>query len=452
MIKQLFSFCQANQLISPNDLVYVAVSGGMDSMALLHAFLTLSQTYVPLRIRAVHVNHGVRGAEADRDEQLVREYCAQNNVELVVKRLPRMPSAASEEVLRDARYRAFEELLQDVPRARLATAHTLDDQIETFLMRLGKGSALRGLTGIPVKRGAFIRPFLRFSRRQIEAYVKENSVPYVFDSSNADLHYLRNRIRQQLLPLFYVVFGDDVSQNLARTLENLADFYRLFESEWQHRAGEVLSKEEGKHVLLLDKYAQLHRLYRFRTIDYCISAYYPLNYSISRAYAGQIDSFILEAATGARLNVMENLWLVKGRAKAFFYLEQEQAESVPLFAGETVRFGQFELHVEFVAPEEVRFSSDSNVEYICGTSLRFPLRVRYWQPGDRFYPLGLGHSQKVKKFFVDQKIDRPEKHEIPILCNGDEIVWLCGLRLDERYRVREECKKIYRLTLKKIGK
>ncbi len=452
MIKQLFSFCQANQLISPNDLVYVAVSGGMDSMALLHAFLTLSQTYVPLRIKAVHVNHGVRGAEADRDEQLVRDYCAQNNVELVVKRLQGMPSTASEEVLRDARYRAFEELLQDTPQARLATAHTLDDNIETFLMRLGKGSSLRGLTGIPLKRGSFIRPFLRFSRGQIEAYVKENAIPYVFDSSNADAHYLRNRIRQQLLPLLHAIFGDDVSQNLARTLENLADFYQLFESEWQHKVREVLSEEEGKHVISLEKYAQLPHLYRFRTIDYCISAYYPLNYSISRAYAGRIDSFILEAATGARLNVMKNLWLAKGRAKAFFYLEQEQAESVPLFAGETVRFGPFELQIEPVAPEEVRFSSDSNVEYICGTFLHFPLRVRYWQPGDRFYPFGLGRSQKVKKFFVDQKIDRPEKHEIPILCNGEEIVWLCGLRLDNRYRVREECKKIYRLTLKKIGK
>ena len=159
MIKRLFSFCKNNQLISPNDLVIVAISGGMDSVALLDAFLSLSDL-IPLNIKAIHVNHGIRGSEADRDEYFVRSFCEQRKVELKVEHLQGMNSESPEAALREARYRVFDDVLEENPGAKLATAHTLDDNIETLLMRLAKGSSLKGLRGIPVKRGRYIRPFL----------------------------------------------------------------------------------------------------------------------------------------------------------------------------------------------------------------------------------------------------------------------------------------------------
>ena len=451
MIKRLFSFCKNNQLISPNDLVFVAISGGMDSVALLDAFLSLSDL-IPLNIKAIHVNHGIRGSEADRDEYFVRSFCEQRKVELKVEHLQGMNSESPEAALREARYRIFDALLAENPGAKLATAHTLDDNIETLLMRLAKGSSLKGLRGIPVKRGRYIRPFLFLTREEIERYVQERNLSFVQDSSNASLKYLRNRIRHQLVPVFRDIFGDQFYRGMGKSLQEINVFYDLFEKEFRQIADKVVTKRFGKIEISLEKYQMLAEPYRYRLIDYCISAFYPLNYSFSRTYLQRIDSFINEAGVGAVLNVYKDVKLVKDRHKVIVAKEHPQQADVLLLEPETkIRFGAFEIGIRSASFDEVRFSDDKNVEFICGDAIQFPLIIRRWQAGDRFYPLGLGKSQKLKEFFINRKVDVLSKNEIPIVCNGESIVWIAGYRLDERYRVHEKCKKIYQLTVEKIG-
>ncbi len=405
-----------------------------------------------LTVKAIHINHGIRGSEADRDEHFVRTLCTRLRVDLRVVHLQGLQKHSTEAQLREARYRAFDDLLSENPGAKLATAHNLDDNIETLLMRLAKGSSLKGLRGIPLKRGAYIRPLLFLRRAEIEDYVRERGLAFVQDSSNASLKYLRNRIRHQIVPVFKEIFGASFYDGLAKSIAEINEFYGLFEEEFMNRLPGLLVESSDKLEVDLRKYDTLHRLYRYRLIDYCISAFYPLNYSFSKTYLRQIDQFMHQAHSGAVLTVYEDVRLLKDRHKAVFLRQvSPQTEMVLLDTETKVRFGAFEIEIRKVLPEEVRFTDNKNLEYICGDALRFPLMVRPWRAGDRFYPLGMGKSQKVKEFFINQKIDVLTKHEIPLICNGTSIVWIAGYRLDERYRFHENCKTVYRLTIKKIG-
>ena len=456
LIQRLFSFCKSHQLISPNDTVFVAISGGMDSVALLDSLLELNKNMLPINIKAIHVNHGIRGAEAARDEHFVRSFCADRKVELEVVHLQGLHIRKDEATLREARYQAFETLLSKHPRAKLATAHTLDDNVETLIMRLAKGSSLKGLRGIPVKRGAYIRPFLFLTRAEIQQYVQSRKLSFVQDSSNASLNYLRNRIRHQLLPVFKEIFGEQFYAGMGKSLQEINAFYNLFEKEFARLAEETLVRHPDKIEIDLQKYKYLDILYRYRLIDYCISAFYPLNYSFSKTYMQRIDRFIRLARVGAVLNAYEDVRFVKDRQVVIVTRVSVPPSDVllsePLKSETKVRFGAFEIGIRKVSLADVKFSEDKNVEFICGDSICFPLVIRHWQAGDRFYPLGLGKSQKVKEFFINQKIDVLRKKEIPIVCNGDEIVWIAGMRLDERYRVHKTCKRIYRLKVNIEGK
>ena len=261
LIQRLFSFCKSHQLISPNDTVFVAISGGMDSVALLDSLLELNKNMLPINIKAIHVNHGIRGAEAARDEHFVRSFCADRKVELEVVHLQGLHIRKDEATLREARYQAFETLLSKHPRAKLATAHTLDDNVETLIMRLAKGSSLKGLRGIPVKRGAYIRPFLFLTRAEIQQYVQSRKLSFVQDSSNASLNYLRNRIRHQLLPVFKEIFGEQFYAGMGKSLQEINAFYNLFEKEFARLAEETLVRHPDKIEIDLQKYKYLDILY-----------------------------------------------------------------------------------------------------------------------------------------------------------------------------------------------
>jgi len=448
LIKRLVSFCKTHQLLFPKDIVFVAISGGIDSVALLDAFLALDDN-LPLTVKAIHVNHGVRGSESERDEHFVRSFCARRGVELTVVHLQGFNTASNEAALREARYRAFDELLGQHPGAKLATAHTLNDNIETLLMRLAKGSSLKGLRGIPVKRGPYIRPFLFLRRAEIEEYVRHRQLTFVRDSSNASFKYLRNRIRHQLLPVFEDIFGSQFYEGIARSLEEINDFYALFEREFFRKTEATIERKGDRIEIDLKKYTALDKRYRFRLIDYCISAFYPLNYSFSKTYLQRIDRFFDKARVGAVLNVHRDILLVKDRQKVILAKQNpQQTETLFLYPETKIRFHAFEIEIKKVSFAQVHLTNNKNVEFICGDNVRFPLLVRSWRPADRFYPLGLGKSQKVKDFFVRQKIDILSKKQIPLICNGDEIVWIAGYRLDERYRVHKKCQHIYKIEIK----
>ncbi len=453
MIKRFEAFCKTNQLFTHHDFIIIALSGGMDSVTLLHLFLQIKDLY-SLHIEALHVNHNIRGQESERDEQFVRQLCGQWNVPLIVEKLRLPDRRYNEDVLRTERYRIFEKVRQQQPNARIATAHTLSDQVETLLMRLAGGSSLKGLSGIPVKRKGYIRPLLFATRDEVKQYVQENKLNFVEDSSNNDLRYLRNRVRKYVIPALQQTFGPKFYEGFAKSAQKLEQYYRLFQREAETHFQKMVSNEEGQISLDLKGYTELDPLYRKQILASCICSYYPLNYTIPERYFDELEKFIAQGRTGAVFHLENDVRLLKDRHRLLFYREPQASNPVlRLNKNSEVRFGKFLIAVHEVHERaEVKIATDPNEEYICGDRLTFPLVVRSWQPGDRFFPLGMSKSQKVKAFFVNKKIARWQKSQIPLVCNGNEIVWIVGFRLDERYKVEENCKKIFKLTVKETKK
>jgi len=446
LIKRFISFIRSNHLVHPDDVVILAVSGGLDSMAMLSLF-EKAQAQLKLHLRVLHINHHVR-EDSDRDEILVGNICRQKKVPFTVKHLQGFDLSSSEEVLRQARYSAFEQELDKFPVARLATGHQLDDQIETVLMRLAKGSSLKGLTGIPVRRGAIIRPMLFLSRHEIERYVEQNKIPFRNDYTNDEDDHLRNRIRHQIVPAFRKVFGADFDRNMARSLTELSQIHRYISLQNEHDFGKLLEQKDREFYFNIRAYQKLPLWRRRQFLQYCISLIYPVNSFVSGNYFRAFDWFVESAAVGASFIIAQEAVAVKNRISIqFSQFVSHKAETKELFPGQIVYLGRNKISAEKVHYKDIRFSSQANLEYICCDQIKGPLTVRYWQPGDWFIPLGMKGRQKLSDFFVNRKIDRLQKNYIPLVCYKKQIIWVAGWRLDERFKVRPGCKNFMKLSM-----
>lgn len=416
-------------------------------MAMLYCFAELRQE-LGVQLRAVHVNHGVRIPDSDLDERFVADESRKLNIPCSIHRLRGFDSASSENDLREARYQIFREVVEKHTHARLATAHHLDDQLETFMMRLARGSSLKGLTGIPLRRGLFIRPFLFLKRSEIDQFVSEKGIPYRQDFSNFDEKKLRNKVRGQLTPALINTFGAEFYDGFAKSLNDLCAMHDFFESDSKRLFVEIVRQDGEDLTLNEDLYKILPARQRQRLLEYCISTFQPLNFGVPEKHRQLFDSFVSMAATGSYFSLKKDVRAVRERKGVRIYRQVLSSnETQELSPGQIVSIGRNEIGMKEVLSSEIKFDRNSQREYVCGQRFNFPLKVRNWQAGDFFYPLGLGLSQKLSDFFINQKIERAQKQNIPIVLNGDEIVWVAGYRLDDRYRVEAGCKTIYQLYI-----
>ena len=447
MIEKIADFIKANNLILPNDKIIAAVSGGVDSMVMLFCLKALRQE-LNFELSVIHINHGVRPGDSDGDEKLVKECCKLYGLENHSLKLQGYDLNSSEKILRDARYEAFNKILLQYPGAKIATAHTLDDQLETFLMRLAKGSKIKGLCGIPVKRDAFIRPMLQNTKQEMYQFAGDNDITFREDYTNKDIKKLRNQIRHKLVPVIINLFGKNFYEGLQQSQQDLNDVYSVFAKVMQNTFDNyVVEKDKGLEINLED-YQRLSLPERRQLLNGCISKFYPLNFQIRSTYFEQFEDFIKNASTGKQFQFENNLICVKNRASIFFTDKQEQSSNqLELYPGQVVCIGRNKISLKTVEDDERMINDNKNCELICGDNLKLPLTVRFWQQGDFFYPLGMQKKQKVSDFFVNVKINRMDKKNIPLVVNQSDILWIGGLRLDDRYKITKECKKIYKLEI-----
>ena len=402
-------------------------------------------------LRVIHVNHGIRGREAELDQKLVDEVCAQSQLPFFSEKLSGFGLDSSEEILREARYAVFETYLKKIPGGKIATAHHLNDRLETFLMRLAKGSGVKGLRSIPVRRGPFIRPLLFLSREEIRDYAEQHHISYRVDSTNKDRKKLRNHIREALTPALLDVFGRDFYRGFARSLQDLEEVYAVYEQANRKLFNETVEKTGNRLKFSLAHYKGLSARQQRHLLEYCISTFYPLNFGIAETYYKEFDKFTRKAQTGAVFHFDNNVRAFKERAYIVFY-QSERADFKPLqLAGpdSAAENHIFRIRIKRLSDRpDVLKNKNRFVEIICGDRLSFPLQVRGWQEGDWFYPLGMNRKQKLSDFYVNQKIERMDKKRLPLLLNKGEIVWVAGLRLDHRYRVKKECKTLYQVEVK----
>ena len=447
MIEKIATFIKDNSLILPNDRIIAAVSGGVDSMVMLFCLNSLKHD-LNFELSVIHINHGVRPGDSDKDEKLVRDCCQLNGLEFKVRKLDGYNLDSSEESLREARYGIFNEVLLKHPDAKIATAHTLDDQVETFLMRLAKGSKIKGLCGIPVKRDAFIRPMLGVTKQELYLYAGDKNIPFCEDYTNKDLKKMRNQIRHRLIPVIIEIFGENFYEGFKRSRQDLSDVYSVFTKLMQMTFNKYVTEQANGLEMDIIQYQKLSVPERRQLLNGCISKFYPLNFQIRSTYFEQFEKFVNDASTGRQIQFDNNLICVKNRASIFFTIHQTQlSHELELYPGQVVCIGRNKISLKKVEDDDIAINDNKNCELVCGDKIHMPLKVRFWQQGDFFYPLGMKGKQKVSDFFINQKVNQMEKGKIPLVVNQSQIVWIAGLRLDDRYKFTKECKIVYKLEI-----
>lgn len=433
------AFIQQRRLFEVTDRLLVACSGGADSVALAYLLADGGYTF-----DLAHVNFQLRGSESDADAAFVEQLAEHLEVRLHqtsfnTEALAQMqPGQSVQMVARTLRYEWLEKVREAHQYAYILTGHHQDDNLETFLFNFSRGASLRGLRGIPLRNGPIIRPLLGTNRRAIEAFLRGYDIPFRVDSSNASLKYARNRIRHRVLPELKVL-NPDLSQTVQPHFEQLQQAWLMVEAlAEQLRAEWYRPLEDGRWVI--ERQALQNVAYGNYLLELWLEPQGFTPEQCRQALSARVGT-LLEGETH-RLLVQSEQLLVETRLP-------EGETSFPL----SKHPGQFVLPTGDVFKWKQRLrikadpARDPYVATLDATRLRWPLRIRRWQSGDRFQPFGMkGRSRKLQDFFTDQKIDRLQRQRCWILENGDgTIIWVVGYRMDHRFRLLSNSDKVVEL-------
>jgi tRNA(Ile)-lysidine synthase len=450
LTQKVTTFIKSNALISPKEHIIVALSGGRDSVSLLY-LLNSIKSELEISLSAVHINHSLRGAESDEEESFVKSLSTKMGIDCSVYRLAGFKIDAGENALRKARYDKYEQEAVKFENCKIATAHHLDDQLETYLMRLFKGSGPKGLLAIPSKRLKYIRPFLCCTRREINDFCEDNKIQFVDDPSNFVADKLRNKIRKNLTPALEDIFGKSYLQEFSKSHEEYKAYYQEYRQYNFMDFEKYYIKEKQQLCIEKQDYLAFSKNGKLHFLEYCFSCIYGLPFTVQSSQINDFETFVNSAKTGAFFHFSESCKVLTDRTKLFFFVDTEKVEKFwELNDGQIVKIGNY--LVSLVRAERFRDSDRKNqlVEYIDGGSLELPLKIRFWRAGDSFIPLGAKGSVKLSDFFINQKLNLLEKHKVPLILSGEKIVWLAGLRLSELFKITEQTKKIYKIEIKML--
>jgi len=436
MIGQLQAYINRYNLITEDDKVILALSGGIDSMVLADLLLKAKVEFV-----AAHCNFHLRGEESDGDEKFVREFAEKYGIQCFVKHFDTEKYASEngisiEMAARDLRYDWFEELRQQLGYDKIAVAHHADDQAETFFINLLRGAGLNGLKGMKPQNGVIIRPLLWASREKIRQYAVESQITWHEDHTNAESVYLRNKIRNQLLPTFDEL-QPEARQGLYKSLEHLSAENELYRELLKEKLAQIVEHRDEVQSLPYSAFNIQHsafqllfewlRDYGFNT-DQCHFIFEAMETGIGNKYYSPTHQLVI-GRNELQLNEIKSL----------------EDEEIQIEAGQKgitspihLCFTQFDKTSDFVidkSPEVAQLDFDK---------LKFPLTLRHWHHGDRFHPLGMKGSKLLSDFFVDQKFTEWQKQNIWLLASADnDILWVVGYRIDDRFKIVNDTKTVF---------
>lgn len=454
LTRKILDLIRKEGMIHETDRVLIGFSGGVDSATLLF-ILTEIRREIPFDLAAAHVNHLLRQEESERDEAFTRQTAGNYGIPYFLERADVRGYAKSrglslQHAGRDIRYRFFNETADREGYTKIAIAHNLDDQVETFLLRLAKGTGIRGLSSIPPARDRIIRPFLNTYRSEIAACAESRSIAYVSDSSNAKTVYERNYIRHRVLPLL-----DELNPAFKEKVVSLLGDLTGINSFFDERKRAFLAKhvrESGGDVLVpVGPLKQLDEETRFRAISDIIASLSP-SFVPLREHIRLIEKVLESQKPNLRLDLATPLRMKKTYDRLIFTargLSSPAADSYPLQEGKNciAPLGAT-IAVRVLRKPPSSYPKSAFTAYFDLGKIG-GLSVRTFRNGDRFHPLGMGQPVKIKDFFISRKIPLEERRTIPLLVSGDTIIWVVGHRIDDRYKVDENTTKVLRVTVKK---
>lgn len=445
--QKIWQFITKHGLFSEGQKVIVAVSGGIDSIVLLDLFLWLRSTK-KIDITVAHVNHSLRGKESDGDEKFVRRVCEKNGIpfyceRVATKKIAQKAKRSVQETARDLRYEFFETLESTLNADHVATAHNANDNAETLLMNLFRGTGIDGLGGIPIQRGTIVRPLLGVTRKEIERYARKRKLQYREDSSNLHDDYTRNFIRHKVIPKI----EQRINPSLVETLSNLSEIVRL-NSEYtkealKRSAGIVESRIEIQHFEQMHPYLQQMLIHRLLT-EKKIEPRYGIIHSLLELRNNQKGT-VVDLDRSYVAERIDDAIVLRDRKTppAFEYHLQDEG---------SISTDEFVFTIKKSAVPDNKINPDTSHEYIDASMLKFPVTVRRWKKGDVFNPIGMMGKKKVSDFFGERKFSSEQKKRIPIVESENRIVWVAGERLDDRFKLTNETKEAYHLTISFNGK
>lgn len=468
-----------HSMIKSGDAVLAAVSGGADSIALLHILLKYSPEF-DLRLGIAHVNHGLRGAQSDRDAEFVE--CVAKNLNLPcfskktdVKEFSIHHKLSTEEAGRILRHKFLNETAREHGFDKIALGHQKDDMAETVLINILRGSGPQGISGIPPKRDMFIRPLINISRSDIEYFLQSENIAHISDSSNMDPQFLRNRIRHSLIPLLASEYNSEIVANLSRTAEIIRDEQTWLDSVIDPLFQEIQLPGDNSNIRLLIPElkkiptAAARRIIRkavfkvkgnlhgvgFMHMDAILELINSENKTFQLDFPGPVrikcKNDTLEIVRRKNKGRIKNHTRQNGVQQTWFEYIITNPQTV--FVRETDQL----IHLTELSSREVSWLKKSNSyavtdpkeAYMDMVSLCYPLLVRSFRPGDRFRPLGLSGFQKLKKFFINNKVPFSHRKNIPILeCSG-KIIWIAGYRIDDSVKIKSSTQKVLKARLLK---
>lgn len=416
----------------PESKLLLAVSGGIDSMVLLH--LCKASNF---DVAVAHCNFQLRGEESNEDEKFVTDYCKKNNIPFFLTHFDTETYAKEQKqsiqvVARSLRYDFFHSILINNDYDYILTAHHLNDSLETFLINFTRGTGLEGLTGIPQQNDKIVRTLLPFSKMEIEEYAIKNGITWREDSSNQTEKYQRNKYRHSVVPILQEQ-NINLLQSFQNTLEYLKQAQSMVEDASQLVYDKVVSEEDTIKISLT------------KLLSFPNYKAYLHHWLAEFGFTAWGDIYNLVNAQSGKQVLSENYILLKDRSYLILFPKQNEDQSVHYLIKKDQKEVKFPLKLSLCNTDDIS-NAEPTAIFVDEEKLTFPLVIRKWKEGDVIFPLRMNGSKKLSKYFKDEKYSLFDKANTWLLCSNNQIVWIIGKRQDERFKVTNETTQILKIN------
>lgn len=457
LIDNVLNTMEENKMFDVGDKVIVAVSGGPDSICLLHILYTLREK-LGITLYVAHVNHCLRGEDGNKDEKYVKEFCENLSIQfrslrVDVNSIAKEKGISCEMAGREVRYKFFKKLKEELKAQKIAIAHNANDQAETILMRIMRGTGLQGLTGIrPVRDNIFVRPLIRITRDEIEKYCDSKELHPRIDRTNLEVIYSRNKIRLELIPYMQNNFNKDV----VNVINRLSDIIKIDDDYLNHISWEKFKKYceiKAQKVIIFKEAFLEDKAVLIRIIRMSIKMLVGDLKNIEKVHIFNIID-IQKCHTGKEIMLPRNLLVLNDYGNIIIkkYIKEYpvdcNAEQYILKAGtNSIDSIKSEIYISLFKKEEsTHYRKDRFIQYFDYNKIKGAIILRNRRKGDKFIPLGMIGNKKLKSLFIDLKISKDKRNKIPLICFGDDIAWIVGYRISELFKIDKNTK--YVLAIK----
>ena len=457
--KRFLKFIKEKNIVKSGDKILVGLSGGPDSVCMLNLLCSIRDEE-KIEVAAAHINHMLRGEEADKDEEYSKRLCESLGVRFFSKRIDINKYAletgkSSELAGREARYDFFDEIINKINFNKIATAHNANDQAETILMRIMRGTGLEGLGGIPVEReGKYIRPILFMKREEVEQYCKENNLNPHIDATNLERIYSRNKVRLDILLYMKNNFNPNIVETINRMALLLQDDNEFIEGEVNKAYKDnCFEKENG--IVISKNLFNIHSAIVTRVIRKALFKINKSNYDMEMKNIEDIIE-LSNLGTNKRVDLPKDIYAENVYGDIIIrkkeYIKNKLSNELTLnkkdILHNEVIFDEYIINFDVINNKDIKQENDELIKKFDYDKIN-NVTIRYRKDGDRITPLGMKGSKKLKDIFIDMKIPKEKRDEIPLIQFNDDMSWIVGIKMSDKFKITKETKHILKVSVKR---